>query len=43
MQLGNHIIHGHGGGGGGQKITQNEKEKLHPSHAISQEQYSILS
>ena len=25
----------------GQKIAQNEKKKLHMSHAISQEQYSI--
>ena len=25
----------------GQKIAQNEKEQLHLSHAISQEQYSI--
>ena len=27
----------------GQKIVQNEKKQLHPSHAISQEQYSIWS
>ena len=27
----------------GQKIAQNEKEQLHLSHAISQEQYSIWS
>ena len=25
----------------GQKIAQNEKQKLHPSRPISQEQYSI--
>ena len=25
----------------GQKIAQNEKEQLHPSHAISQKQYSL--
>ena len=25
----------------GQKISRNEKQKLHPSHAMSQEQYRI--
>ena len=38
-------VGGTGGGGvvKGQKITQNEKQQLHPSHAISQKQYSIWS
>ena len=30
-----------GGGVKGQKIAPNEKEQLHPSSAISQEQYTI--
>ena len=32
-----------GGGWGvkGQKIAQNEKKQLHPSHVISQKQYNI--
>ena len=27
----------------GEEIAQNEKQQLHPSHAISQEQYRIQS
>ena len=36
-------VRGRGWGGGvkGQKIAQNEKQQLHLSHAISQEQCSI--
>ena len=34
------LLEWEGGEGGGQKVAQNE-EQLHPSHAISQEQYNL--